>query len=97
MADVPEEGGFVSFGDIPSWKFIEWGAQSVLGVDDDPENTVFISLTARELALLVFAIVYTTNHIRELEEAAQGTLDKLREITEAQEFKPTTGGSHGND
>ncbi len=89
---MSDEGGFVHFDGIPTWKFIEWGARSVLEQESNPEETVFVSVTARELALLVFATVYTAKRIVELAPDANKLLDKLKELTEAQDFKPTTGG-----
>jgi hypothetical protein len=86
------EGEWFTFDEIPTWKFIEFGFRSVEEQESDPEDTALVAMTRREVALAVFAIVYTCMGVRELTPHGQSLLDKLRELTDAQGFT-TTGGS----
>lgn len=84
---------------VPSTGFevMKYGVKAVDLIPDDPENTLFAALTARELHLIVFALYFPIRLFPELAGELSALVAKLQELTGAQDFNTWRAPGGGND
>lgn len=86
-----EEAGWVDPGEIerlPGWQRYYVGVLSVIAQPDDPEETMQVALTHRDLALFTFGAMLVGTLFPECVEAVRITNKKLIELSAVQEFIP---------
>jgi len=74
--------------ELKSWEKLMLGIRSVAMNEDDPDNTMQIGVTQRELALITFGGYLVLKLFPELGGTCMRLQEKLIELSEAQEFLP---------
>lgn len=82
-----EDKEFVAF-TVPGSTIVNAGVSSVFKSKDDPEDTMQIALTHRDLALIVFYMTFTARLFPELSIETASLMSKLIELAAFQEFLP---------
>lgn len=67
---------------------VQMGVYSTLHSEDDPESTMQVALTHRDLAFIVFCTTFLIRAFPELGDACEKTMRKLIELSAAQGFLP---------
>ena len=62
------------------------GMQAVTQLPDDPERTLQVALTQRELGIITFALYFPWRIFPEIAPEINSLCENLIELTEAQEF-----------
>jgi len=62
------------------------GMKAATNLPNDPENTLNVALTQRELGLITFALFFPWRIFPEISEEINELCEKLVELTVAQEF-----------
>jgi flagellar assembly factor FliW len=62
------------------------GMKGIMDLSHDPENTLMVSLTHRELAMITFALFFPWRVFPEIAPEIDELCQKLIELTQAQEF-----------
>lgn len=73
---------------FPGSTIVAMGTYSTLNSKDDPEDTLQVALTHRDVAFIVFCTTFLIRAFPELSEACEGTMRKLIELSAAQGFLP---------
>ncbi len=84
------ESGWMFWGEVSGGEFMHMGSRSVTTIPHNPDITMRVALTHRELALLVFALVFPGRLFPELVEDVVRLTDKFQELSAAQEFLTLT-------
>ena len=84
--ELPE--GWIHWGDVNGGEFMHLGSLSVTEIPSNPDITMHVAVTHRELALLVFALVFPGRMFPELADDVASLIEKLQELSAAQEFLP---------
>lgn len=71
--------------------------EAVSRAPDDPENTLMVQLTTRELCSVFFGLLLLNNLFPETAFIVDACLAKLEELSEAQEFLPRIVGLDADD
>lgn len=80
--------GWADVSNLPHWERYALGVRSVEIANDDPQKTMQVAVTERELALWVFGLILVVRLFPEIVEVVEMSLTKLRELSAAQEFLP---------
>lgn len=83
-----ESDGWIDLSRIPGWQRYYLGVQSVARQPHDPEDTMQLAITHRELALFVFGVMLVGTLFPELRRAVIAANHKLIELSAAQDFIP---------
>jgi len=73
---------------IPGQLLVDMGVWSTLNAEHNPEDTMQVALTHRDLAFIVFCTTFLIRAFPELSEACEDTMRKLIELSAAQGFLP---------
>lgn len=73
---------------FPGSMVVQMGVYATLNSEDDPEETLQVALTQRDLAFIVFCTTFLIRAFPELSEACEKTMRKLIELSAAQGFLP---------
>lgn len=76
--------------DYPGLWVVQKGIRAVAGEPDDPENTMLVALTQRDLATIVFTVCFCVRAFPETARATESLMKKLIEISAATGFAPWT-------
>jgi hypothetical protein len=74
-----------------SWNQYAISVVALCKADHDPENTLQVALTRRELTACSFGMILLTRMFPELGGIVHALIEKLGELGEAQEFFPGLG------
>ena len=87
MTPLPE-GHFYDLQSLPSWSQYALAAKSLLVAleVDDPEDTLFVSLTISELSMLSFGLLVLSRIFPEFVHVASDLSQKVTEVSDAQNF-----------
>lgn len=85
-----EEGRLIDPRKIPSWDRYYLGVHSIFHAKHDPEDTMQVALTERELAVLAFGTMLVSTMFPEVGRVGRDINGKLIELSMAQEFLPWT-------
>lgn len=83
---MAEGSGFQDLSRYPSWERYKIGAASIVMSKDDPEDTLMLSLTEREVALFAFGNMVSAFLFPEFQQIVGRTNKKLIEVSNVQQF-----------
>jgi hypothetical protein len=72
----------------PGMDSYQLALKAIKGAPDDPENTLQLAITMKELATITFGMFLVNTLFPELCFTVNDVLTKIEEVSEAQEFLP---------